>query len=202
MGEARRFIFATNNDHKVAEIRAALGQAFILETMREAGLDIDIPEPHPTLEANALEKASTVLRLTGQDCFAEDTGLEVGALGGLPGVRSARYAGEGRSDAANIQKLLHALESKSDRSAQFRTVMALFIKDKAYVFEGICKGQITLKPSGEGGFGYDPVFVPQGAAHTFAEMGLSEKNEYSHRKNALDQLIDFLKKLPNGEDKG
>ena len=185
-------IFATNNAHKTAEVRSALGSAFILQTMREAGLDIDIPEPHATLEENAFEKVRTVVRLTGDSAFAEDTGLEVFVLNGEPGVKSARYAGEQRSDAANIAKLLERLDGAADRSAQFRTVMALVLDGKEYTFEGICPGRITLSPKGEGGFGYDPVFVPDGSELTFAEMDMAGKNRFSHRKKALDLLIHFL----------
>lgn len=205
-------IFATNNIHKTEEVRAALGSAFSLETMQEAGLDIDIPEPHPTLEANAFEKARTVAALTGRAAFAEDTGLEVFALNGEPGVKSARYAGEGRSTEANIQKLLSRLNDGSrpgsasgsggapDRSARFRTVMALILDGKEYSFEGICPGTITLEPRGDAGFGYDPVFIPDGSDLTFAEMDMAGKNRFSHRKKALDQLITFLKSIPHGQD--
>jgi XTP/dITP diphosphohydrolase len=205
-------IFATNNNHKTDEVRAALGAAFSLETMLEAGLDIDIPEPHPSLEANAFEKVRTVATLTGRDAFAEDTGLEVFALGGEPGVKSARYAGEGRSTEANIEKLLSRLDEAarqggalgpdgtSDRSARFRTVMALILDGKEYSFEGICPGKIVRVPRGDSGFGYDPVFVPEGSDLTFAEMDMAGKNRFSHRKKALDQLITFLKSIPHGPD--
>lgn len=209
-------IFATNNAHKTAEVRAALGAAFHLQTMREAGLDIDIPEPHPTLEDNALEKVRTVVRLTGRSAFAEDTGLEVFALGGEPGVKSARYAGEERADAANIRKLLTRLEEAgqttggnarvarpqgANRSARFRTVMALILDGKENVFEGVCPGRIASAPRGDGGFGYDPVFIPDGSALTFAEMDMADKNRFSHRKKALDKLISFLNSIADGEDK-
>ena len=192
-------IFATNNAHKVEEVKGALGNAFTLETMQEAGIDIDIPEPHDTLEANALEKARTIHRLTGQDCFAEDTGLEVSALNGEPGVLSARYAGEGRSGEANIQKVLDGLKGSQDRSARFRTVIALILGGAEYCFEGVCQGRILESRVGAGGFGYDPVFVPLGGTVTFAEMSLTQKNSFSHRRKALDKLIDFLKRLPNGQ---
>lgn len=194
-------IFATNNAHKTEEVRAALGSAFSLQTMREAGLDIDIPEPHPTLEANAFEKVRTVVGLTGRSAFSEDTGLEVFALGGEPGVHSARYAGEDRSTEANIKKLLSLLEGAADRSARFRTVMALVLDGKEYSFEGICPGRIVLEPRGGAGFGYDPVFVPEGSELTFAEMDMAGKNRFSHRKKALDQLITFLKGVSYGQGK-
>lgn len=201
-------IFATNNAHKTAEVRSALGSAFRLETMREAGLDIDIPEPHPTLEQNALEKVRTVVRLTGRSAFAEDTGLEVFALGGEPGVKSARYAGEERSDAANIKKLLTRLDAAgaagtaaATRAAQFRTVMALVLDGEEHLFEGVCPGRIARAPKGDAGFGYDPVFIPDGSELTFAEMDMADKNRFSHRKKALDKLISFLKSIADGENK-
>jgi XTP/dITP diphosphohydrolase len=194
-------IFATNNAHKVEEVRAVLGTAFTLETMGEAGIGIDIPEPHDTLEANALEKARTIWNLTGKDCFSEDSGLEVTALNGEPGVRSARYAGEDRSPRANIDKLLERLHASGDRSARFRTVIALILNEKEYLFEGVCSGHILEEIRGEGGFGYDPVFVPDGAACTFAEMSLEGKSGFSHRKKAMDRLINFLKNLPDGQNK-
>lgn len=194
-------IFATNNAHKVEEVRAVLGTAFTLETMREAGIDIDIPEPHDTLEANALEKARTIWKLTGKDSFSEDTGLEVEALNGEPGVRSARYAGDDRSPRANIDKLLSRLSAGADRAARFRTVIALILDGQEYLFEGICPGHIVETVRGESGFGYDPVFVPDGADRTFAEMSLEEKSRFSHRRKAMDQLTDFLKKQPDGQNK-
>lgn len=194
-------IFATNNLHKAEEVRAVLGDAFALRTMQEAGLDLDIPEPHPTLEANAFGKARTIARLTGRSAFGEDTGLEVKALDGAPGVKSARYAGDGRSTEANIRKLLEALRDQPDRSARFRTVMALVLDGEEYHFEGICPGRILTTPRGSQGFGYDPVFVPEGADLTFAEMGMEEKNRFSHRRKALDRLIDFLKMQSHAQGK-
>lgn len=193
-------IFATNNAHKVEEVRAVLGTAFTLETMEEAGIHKDIPEPHDTLEANALEKARTIWGLTGRNCFSEDTGLEVKALKGEPGVRSARYAGEDRSPRANIDKLLERLDGSGDRAARFRTVIALILDGKEYIFEGTCPGHILEETRGSGGFGYDPVFVPDGANVTFGEMSLEGKSVFSHRKKAMDQLTDFLKKLPDGQN--
>lgn len=187
-----QLVFATNNQNKVDEIRAVTGTQFEIITLKEAGIDIDIPEPHDTLEANASEKSHTIHRLTGKNCFSEDTGLEVTALNGEPGVKSARYAGDGRDFQQNVIKLLHNLENKTDRSARFRTVISLILNDKEYLFEGICEGQIISEQKGSQGFGYDPIFVPDGAPLTFAEMTMAEKNKYSHRKKAVAKLIDFL----------
>jgi XTP/dITP diphosphohydrolase len=186
-------IFATNNAHKVEEIQAAIGSQLEVISLKQAGIDIDIPEPHPTLEANATEKSSTIHQLTGGDCFSEDTGLEVEALNGEPGVKSARYAGDGRDFDANIQKLLHNLEGKSNRKARFRTVISLIMDGKEHLFEGICEGHILSTPTGGKGFGYDPVFVPEGGSRSFAEMSMEEKNHYSHRRKAADKLVAFLK---------
>ncbi|MDE3234868.1 MAG: RdgB/HAM1 family non-canonical purine NTP pyrophosphatase [Bacteroidota bacterium] len=185
-------IFATNNQHKVDEIRTVLNNSFSIITLKEAGIDIDIPEPHNTLEANASEKSKVIHQLTQQNCFSEDTGLEVEALNGEPGVKSARYAGDTRDFQKNIDKLLLNLEGKNSRTAQFRTVISLILDDKEYLFEGICKGHITKQQTGEKGFGYDPVFVPEGSKKTFAEMTTEEKNQFSHRRKATDLLIQFL----------
>ena len=185
-------VFATNNAHKVAEIRSVIGNLFSIITLKEAGIDIDIPEPHDTLEANATEKSRTIFQLTQQNCFSEDTGLECVALNGAPGVKSARYAGEQKDFQANIYKLLLDLSDKADRSAQFRTVISLILDGKEYQFEGICKGHISKAQSGSSGFGYDPIFIPEGDTRHFAEMSLEEKNLFSHRRKATDQLIAFL----------
>jgi XTP/dITP diphosphohydrolase len=185
-------IFATNNQHKVDEIRSVIGDRFEIITLQEAGIDIDIPEPHDTLEANATEKAQTIRSLTQQNCFSEDTGLEVDALNGEPGVKSARYAGDGRDFQKNIDKLLVNLEGKPNRSARFRTVISLILNDKEYFFEGICEGQIMKVQSGSGGFGYDPVFIPTGGDKSFAEMSMEEKNVFSHRQKAVTKLLNFL----------
>ncbi|MBS1602412.1 MAG: RdgB/HAM1 family non-canonical purine NTP pyrophosphatase [Bacteroidetes bacterium] len=195
-----RIIFATNNDHKVQEIQAAIGSSLQVVSLRQAGINIDIPEPHDTLEANATEKSSTIHRLTGDNCFSEDTGLEVLALNGEPGVKSARYAGDGRSNQDNIQKLLHELGNNPDRRARFRTVVSLIWQDKEYQFEGVCNGHILQQPAGGSGFGYDPVFVPEGETRSFAQMSLEEKNRYSHRRKAADQLVAFLQKQPKNHD--
>ena len=188
-------IFATNNDHKVHEIRSVIGNKFNIITLKEAGIDIDIPEPHNTLEENATEKSTTIHRLTNQNCFSEDTGLEVESLNGEPGVKSARYAGDTRSFRANIDKLLLNLQDKENRNAQFRTVISLILENTEYLFEGICKGKIIKDQKGLQGFGYDPVFVPDGSEKTFAEMSIEEKNIYSHRRKATDKLLGFLSRL-------
>lgn len=189
----KTIIFATNNAHKVQEVRAILEGQFQVLSLHDAGIDIDIPEPFFTLEANAREKARVINRLTGNDCFSEDTGLEVSSLNGEPGVKSARYAGEDRSMKNNIDKLLSNLQKKQDRHGQFRTVLCLIKNGREIIFEGICKGVIIAKRRGSSGFGYDPVFVPDGSEKTFAEMTINEKNKYSHRKKAVDQLTHFLK---------
>jgi XTP/dITP diphosphohydrolase len=186
-------IFATNNAHKLEEIQAAIGDKLQVIGLREAGIHIEIPEPHDTLEANAQEKSATIHRLTGKDCFSEDTGLEVTALLGEPGVHSARYAGAQRSDKDNIALLLQRLGPYVDRRARFRTVISLIRNDRQHLFEGICEGHIRSAPAGANGFGYDPVFVPVGETRTFAQLSLEEKNRYSHRRKAADQLVAFLR---------
>lgn len=188
-------IFATNNQHKVDEVKAGLPAAVHIITLKEAGINIDIPEPHDSLEENAAEKGRTIFSLTNTSVFSEDTGLEVAALNGKPGVHSARYAGEGRSSEQNIEKLLAELNHEPNRTARFRTVIFLLLEGKEYFFEGICNGRILNRPQGEAGFGYDPVFVPDGSEKSFAEMTVSEKNQFSHRKKALDKLVTFLNHL-------
>jgi len=186
-------IFATNNQHKVEEIRSVIGKQFEIITLKEAGIDIDIPEPHDTIAANASEKSKVIYELTGKDCFSEDTGLEVEALNGEPGVKSARYAGDGRDFQKNIDKLLSKLEDKDNRKARFITVISLILNGKEYLFEGVCNGKIITHQTGIRGFGYDPVFMPDGSDKTFAEMSMEEKNAYSHRRKATDKLIEFLR---------
>ncbi len=185
-------IFATNNQHKVDEIRLVLGNNFHIVTLKEAGIAIDIPEPHDTLEANASEKSKVIHQLTQKNCFSEDTGLEVEALNGEPGVKSARYAGEGRSFDNNIEKLLSRLSAHTNKKARFKTVISLIYNNSEYLFEGICQGVIIQDQRGRNGFGYDPVFVPDGSNQTFAEMTMEEKSLFSHRKKAIEQLIQFL----------
>lgn len=188
----RKLIFATNNQHKVDEIKSIDNIGFDIISLKEAGINVDIPEPHNTLEKNATEKSTVIYALTGEDCFSEDTGLEVESLNGEPGVNSARYAGEGRSFKNNVEKLLLNMKGKSNRNARFRTIISLILQGKEYTFEGICKGIILAEVKGDGGFGYDPVFLPVGATKSFAEMDINEKNKYSHRKKAMDKLISFL----------
>lgn len=185
-------IFATHNPHKADEVRSVLNNRFDILTLQEAGIVDEIPEPHDTILANASEKSAVIFRLTGKDCFGEDTGLEVDALGGAPGVRTARYAGNHGDAHANMEKLLREMEGKTDRKARFRTIISLRMNGQERIFEGICQGQIAGHPSGEAGFGYDPVFIPEGSDRTFAEMTREEKNLYSHRRKAMDQLILFL----------
>lgn len=153
-----QLIFATNNKHKVEEIQAAMGDKLEVISLKQAGIDIDIPEPHDTLEANASEKSRTIFQLTGENCFSEDTGLEVEALNGEPGVKSARYAGEDKAFDKNIEKLLSKLGNAQNRRARFRTIISLIWQDREWLFEGVCEGTILQAPIGEGGFGYDPVF--------------------------------------------
>lgn len=185
-------IFATNNQNKVTEVAAVLPDKLQVVSLKDAGIHIDIPEPHDTLEANALEKARTIYQLTAKDCFSEDTGLEVKALNGAPGVRSARYAGDDANSNANIEKLLRELKTATNRSARFRTVIALIRNGAEHLFEGICEGQINTAAAGAEGFGYDPVFVPEGSDRSFAQMSLEEKSRFSHRKKAVAQLVAFL----------
>ena len=187
-----KLIFATNNRHKVDEIRHAVGNRLEILSLEEAGIDIDIPEPHPTLQANASEKSKTIHALTGLNCFSEDTGLETEVLNGEPGVHSARYAGEEKSFIKNIDKLLANLSGAANRKARFRTVISLIWQQQEYFFEGICNGTIIEQPRGNRGFGYDPVFVPEGETRTFAELNMEEKNKFSHRKKATDKLLSFL----------
>jgi XTP/dITP diphosphohydrolase len=190
-----KLIFATNNQHKVDEIRSVIGKEPLIITLQEAGIDIDIPEPYTTLEGNASGKSRMIYEMTGVDCFSEDTGLEVTALGGAPGVKSARYAGENRSFDANIEKLLTNLAGKADRAARFRTVISLLIEGRETLFEGVCEGEIIDRKRGSQGFGYDPVFIPAGSAKTFAEMDITEKNRFSHRRKATEKLVAFLTNL-------
>lgn len=188
----RKIIFASNNKHKADEIRAVLGSQFDIITLKEAGIEIDIPEPHETLQENAREKSMVIHRLTGMDCFSEDTGLEVDALNGAPGVRSARYAGEHANAVDNMQKLLTAMKGIDNRKARFRTVISLVLNSQEYFFEGECEGTITDQAAGTAGFGYDPVFMPAQHDQTFAELGIEVKSAISHRKKAIEKMTAFL----------
>lgn len=188
----QRLIFASHNPHKIKEIRAILGPDFYFSGLDELGFHGDIPEPYDSLEENALAKARFVADRFFCDCFADDTGLEVEALGGLPGVQSARYAGPKKDSRANRQKLLAAMEGMEERQASFRTVIALVMGGREYLFEGRVRGHISREARGEKGFGYDPVFVPEGYRESFAEMEEAEKNKISHRKRAIDGLLHFL----------
>ena len=190
-----KLIFATNNQHKVDEIRHIIGPQVQLLTLMEPGNDIDIPEPYATIEENASEKSRTIYELTNTNCFSEDTGLEVAALNGEPGVKSARYAGDDKSFDKNIEKLLSNLAGKTDATARFKTIISLIIDGKEHLFEGICDGEIIFEKRGTGGFGYDPVFVPRGSDKTFGEMSLEEKTKFSHRKKATEKLVTFLNHL-------
>lgn len=188
----KQIVFATNNAHKLSEVQAVLGDRFRLVTLAECGITEEIPEDAPTLEGNALQKARYVHERTGADCFADDTGLEVDALDGAPGVHSARYATDGHDFAANNRLLLRNLAGAADRSAHFRTVIALILDGREYLFEGRVDGRIAESEAGCGGFGYDPLFVPEGFDKTFAEMDADEKNAISHRGRAVRRLVEFL----------
>jgi XTP/dITP diphosphohydrolase len=195
-----RLIFASNNQHKIEELKAFAGKesdSYRIEivSLKDAGIDIDIPEPHDTLEENASEKSWTIYKLIGNDCFSEDTGLEIEALNGEPGVKSARYAGEARSFKDNIEKVLNKLANETNRNARFRAVISLIIEGKETQFEGICNGKIINTPQGAEGFGYDPIFIPNGSDRSFAEMSIEEKNRFNHRAKAAAKLVTFLQNM-------
>ena len=191
----RKLVFATNNAHKLEEVAAILGDQIELLSLNDIGCHTDIPETAETLEGNALLKSSFIFKNYDLDCFADDTGLEVESLGGAPGVYSARYAdGQGHDSQANMNKLLKEMEEKNDRKAQFRTIISLIEKGEERQFEGIVKGQITREKRGESGFGYDPIFQPDGYETTFAELGSDIKNRISHRARAVAALCDYLRK--------
>lgn len=189
----RKLVFATNNAHKLEEVAAILGDQVELLSLNDIGCQADIPETAETLEGNALLKSSYIYKNYHLDCFADDTGLEVEALNGAPGVYSARYAGgEGHDAQANMLKLLHELDGKENRKAQFRTAISLILDGKEYLFEGVIKGKIIKEKRGDSGFGYDPVFMPEGYDRTFAELGNDIKNQISHRALAVQKLCEFL----------
>lgn len=189
----RKLVFATNNAHKLEEIRAILGDKVEVLSLKDIQCDVDIPETADTLEGNAVLKAEYIYCHYGLDCFADDTGLEVEALNGAPGVYSARYAGgEGHDSEANMRKLLAEMEGKTNRKAQFRTAICLIEGGAEHLFEGVVKGEIIEEKRGASGFGYDPVFMPEGYTETFAEMGSEEKNRISHRARAVQALCAYL----------
>lgn len=188
----KKFVFATNNAHKLLEVTAILGERVELLSMKNINCQTDIPETADTLEGNALLKARFIFENYQMDCFADDTGLEVEALNGAPGVYSARYAGDGHNSEANMKKLLRDMEGVENRKARFRTVFALIVDGKEHLFEGIVKGEIIKTRRGTSGFGYDPIFIPEGYTQTFAEMGNDLKNKISHRALATNKLCRFL----------
>ncbi len=194
-----KICFATNNAKKIEEVKAALGSDFEIVSLQDIGCFEELPETGYTLDYNAFEKARFVKTNYGVDCFADDTGLEVDALNGEPGVYSGRFSGEPRSDERNIELLLEKIEGKNDRKARFRTVIALILDGNEYKFEGIAEGEIISEKVGVGGFGYDPVFKPSGFDRTFAELSLDEKNEISHRGKAVKALISFLSSRKFGD---
>ena len=189
----KKLVVATNNAHKLEEIAAILGDEMELFSLKDINCHADIPETADTLEGNARQKAMYIYENYGMDCFADDTGLEVEALNGAPGVFSARYAGDGHDSEANMQKLLKELKGNEIRKAQFRTAICLIMEGKEYLFEGIVKGAIIEEKRGGAGFGYDPIFVPEGYEQTFAELGNDIKNTISHRARAVEKLCKFLK---------
>lgn len=190
-----QIVFTTNNAHKLAEVQAVLGDGFTLVTPRDCGVEEEIPETQATLEGNASQKAHYLHDRTGLDCFADDTGLEVEALDGAPGVHSARYATDGHDFAANNRLLLQNLTGQTNRRARFRTVISLLLGDEEHLFEGVVEGRIIDHETGGEGFGYDPLFVPDGYDHTFAEMSLEEKNSVSHRARAVRKLAAYLQSI-------
>jgi XTP/dITP diphosphohydrolase len=187
-----QLVFASNNKNKILEIQSILPATIKILSLEDIGCLEDIPETADTIEGNAIIKANYVTQKYGYDCFADDTGLEVAALNGEPGVYSARYAGEQRNSDDNMDKVLNALSGENNRNAQFKTVIALNVKGKQELFTGIAKGEITIEKTGNKGFGYDPIFQPIGYKETFAELSLEIKNEISHRGKATQQLINFL----------
>ena len=190
-----KLVFATHNIHKLKEIQALLPKTIELLSLSDIGCNEEIAETAATIEGNALLKAQYVKKYYHYDVFADDTGLEVTALGGAPGVFSARYAGAQKSDIDNIALLLKNMEAQQDRSAHFKTIIALCMGDEVHTFEGIAQGYITKEPVGTNGFGYDPIFVPEGYSQTFAELSAAEKNRISHRAKAFGKLIEALGEL-------
>ena len=190
-----KLVFATNNKHKLEELQAILGDQFTLLSLKDIECFDEIPEEQPTLEGNASQKAYYIYDKLGMNCFADDTGLEIKALNGEPGVYSARYAGEDKNSEANMKKVLEKLTKINEREARFRTIISLVIDGEDKQFEGIVNGEILTEKRGDSGFGYDPIFKPEGLDQSFAEMGLEDKNKISHRGRAVQKLVDYLKKL-------
>lgn len=190
-----KLVFATNNKHKLEELQAILGDHYTLLSLKDIDCFDEIPEEQPTLEGNASQKAFYIYDKFGMNCFADDTGLEIEALNGEPGVFSARYAGEDKNSEANMNKVLDKLAKINEREARFRTVISLVIDGEEKQFEGIVNGEILKEKRGDSGFGYDPIFKPKGFDQSFAEMGLDDKNKISHRGRAVQKLVDYLKKL-------
>ena len=190
-----KLVFATNNKHKIVEVQELLKKDFRILNLNDIGYNEELEETGNTLEANAKQKAEYIYKKYKVDCFADDTGLEIDALNGLPGVYSARYAGEEKIPEKNIEKVLREMKEIKNRNARFRTVVSLFLSRKEYVFEGIVNGIILKEPKGKGGFGYDPVFQPEGFQKSFGEISLYEKNKISHRAIAVKKLADFLNTL-------
>ncbi len=191
----QKLVFATHNKHKIKEVGELIGDKFQITDLKSIGITEDIPETGDTLESNARLKARYVHIHTGLDAFADDTGLEIEALNGQPGVYTARYAGPECDSLLNMQKMLNVLEDEDNRRAKFRTVICLIMGDNEYLFEGVVKGHITRQMSGSEGFGYDPIFQPDGYKQTFAEMPIELKNSISHRGQAMNKLTDFLKEI-------
>lgn len=190
-----KLVFATNNNHKLEELQSILGNRFELLSLKDIGCNEDIPEEQPTLEGNASQKAFYVYEKYGYSCFADDTGLEIESLGGEPGVFSARYAGPAKNSEENMKKVLSKLSKINNRKARFRTVISLVMNGKECQFEGIVEGEILRQKRGNSGFGYDPIFLPEGFSSSFAEMSLNEKNKISHRGRAVEKLVQYLKTL-------
>ncbi|MEZ5105445.1 MAG: non-canonical purine NTP diphosphatase [Draconibacterium sp.] len=189
-----KLVFATNNQHKLKELQAILGNRFQLLSLKDIGCDEEIPEEQPTLEGNASQKSHFIYEKYGYSCFADDTGLEIEGLDGEPGVYSARYAGEEKNANANMDKVLNKMTKIKNRNARFRTVISLIIDGNEIQFEGIVDGEILTEKRGDSGFGYDPIFRPQGFQQTFAEMNLTDKNKISHRGRAVEKLVQYLHK--------
>lgn len=192
MPHPKRLVFVTGNPNKIAEVSRQLGNDYNFQGLKDIGCTEEIPETTNTIPGNAQQKAHFVHDRYGVDCFSEDTGLEIESLDGAPGVHTAYYAGPARDPKANMTKVLNEMQGKTNRKAQFRTVICLILNEQEYLFEGICEGHIAGRIRGEEGFGYDPIFIPNGSDQTFGQMGFSAKKSYSHRAKAVQKLVDFL----------